>query len=107
MELMVIVAALQQAAQLQTPTTKMIVTDSLGCCQTANRRIGHLQLINGYIELMNPLQHYLKDFKGKMRWTPAHPEKRNSMSANWTRDDCLNHVADKVATGQVDFDIDC
>ena len=29
------------------------------------------------------------------------------MSANWSRDDCLNHVADKVAIGNVDVDIDC
>ena len=29
------------------------------------------------------------------------------MSANWSRDDCLNHVADKVTIGNVDFDIDC
>ena len=48
---------------------------------------------------MIPLQHYLKDFKGTIRWTPADPEKRNTMSANWSRD--------KVATGNVDFDIDC
>ena len=29
------------------------------------------------------------------------------MFANWSRDDCLNHVADKVAGGITDFDIDC
>ena len=29
------------------------------------------------------------------------------MSANWSRDDCLNTVADRVAGGRVDFDIDC
>ena len=29
------------------------------------------------------------------------------MSANWSRYDCLNHVADKAAIGNVDFDIDC
>ena len=29
------------------------------------------------------------------------------MSANWSRDDCLSHVADEVATGKVHFDIDC
>ena len=29
------------------------------------------------------------------------------MSVNWSRDDCLNHVADTVAIGNVDFDIDC
>ena len=29
------------------------------------------------------------------------------MSANWSRDDCLNHVADKVAMEKEDFDIDC
>ena len=28
------------------------------------------------------------------------------MSANWLRDDCLNHVADKVTGGLTDFDID-
>ena len=53
---------------------------------------------------MNPLQHYLNGFKGTIRWTPAHPEKSNSMSADWSRDDCLNHVADKVVIGNVDFD---
>ena len=49
----------------------------------------------------------MKDFKGASRWTPAHPEKRNSMSANLSRGDCLNHVADGVAGGLTDFDIDC
>ena len=44
---------------------------------------------------------YLKDFKGAFRWTPALPEKRNSMSANWSRDDCLNHVADRVERGLI------
>ena len=29
------------------------------------------------------------------------------MSANWSRDDCLNHVADRVAGELTDFDIDC
>ena len=29
------------------------------------------------------------------------------MSTNWSRDDCLNHVADSVAGGLTDFDIDC
>ena len=58
------------------------------------------------IALMNPLQHYLKNFKGKIRWTPAHPEKRNSLSSNWSRNDRLKHVADKIATGNVEFDID-
>ena len=106
MELLAIVAALQLAVHIQTPTTKEIVTDSLGCYQIANRRKRHPQLNNYYIALMNPLQHYLKDFKGTLRWNPAHPEKRNSMSANWSSDDCLNHVADRVAGGQTDFDID-
>ena len=82
MELMAIVAALQLAAHIKTPTTKEIVTDSLGCCQIANRRKQHPQLTNNYIALMSPLQHYLKDFNGTLRWTPAHPEKRNSMSVN-------------------------
>ena len=68
---------------------------------------GHPQLTNNYIALINPLQHFLKEFKGTLRWTPAHPEKRNSMLANWSRDDCLNHIADRVAGGLKDFDIDC
>ena len=55
---------------------------------------------------MNPLQQYVKDFKGTSRWTPAHPEKRIFMSVNWSRDNCLNHVADKAAIGKVNFDID-
>ena len=29
------------------------------------------------------------------------------MSTKWSKDDCLNHVADKIAIGNVDFDIDC
>ena len=58
-----------------------------------------------FIALMNPL--YLKDSKGTLTWTPAHPEKRNSMSVNWSRDDCLNHIADIVAGGLTDFDINC
>ena len=56
--------------------------DSLGCCQIANRRKRQPQLTNNYIALMNPLQHHLRDFKDTLRWTPAHPENRNSMSAN-------------------------
>ena len=94
------------ATHIQTPTTKEIATGSLGCCQIANRSKRHPQLNNNYITLMNPLQHYLKAFKGKLRWTPANPEKRNSMSANWSRNNCLNHVADIVAGGLIDFDID-
>ena len=31
---------------------------------------------------------------------------RDSMSANWSRDDCLNHVADRVPGGLTNFDID-
>ena len=56
---------------------------------------------------MNSLQHNLKHFDGTLRWTPAHPEKRNSMSANCSRDSCLNHVADKITKCQVNFDIEC
>ena len=99
--------ALQIAAHNKTPTSKEIVADSLGCCQIANKRKQHPQLNNNYIALMTPLQHYLKDFKGTLRWTPAHPEKRNAISANWSRDDCLNHVADRVAGGLADFGIGC
>ena len=29
------------------------------------------------------------------------------MPVNWSREDCLNHVADRVAAGQSDFDMDC
>ena len=83
-ELMAIVTALQLAAHIQTPTTQEIVTDSLRCCQIAYRRNHHPQLNNYYIAQMNPLLHYLKDFKDKIRWTPAHPEKRNSISVNWS-----------------------
>ena len=49
MELMAIVAALQLATHLQSPTIEEIVTDSLGCCQIANRRKRHPQLTNNYI----------------------------------------------------------
>ena len=47
-----------------------------------------------------PTTFYMKLFKGTTRWTPAHPEKKNSMPANWSRDDCLNHITDKVAIGK-------
>ena len=107
MKLLAIVAAFQLAAYIQTQTTKEIVTDSLRCYQITNWRTRHPQLNNNYIVLMSPLLHYLKDFKGTLRWTPAHPEKRNYISANRSRDDCLNHVADRVAGGLTDFDIDC
>ena len=56
---------------------------------------------------MAPLQELIKDYTGTIRWVEAHPEKRNSLSANWSRDDCLNHVADRIAGGTMDFDIDC
>ena len=56
---------------------------------------------------MDSLQNYLKVCEGMIKWTPARPEKRNAMSANWSRDDCPKHVANKIATGKVDFDIDC
>ena len=81
MGLMAIVAALQLAPLIQI-TTNEIVTYSQGCCQTANRRRKHPQLTNSYMAFMNLLQHYFKHFEGTLRWTPAHPEKRNSMSAN-------------------------
>ena len=73
-----------------------IVTYALGCCQIASRRRRYPQLTKNYIALMGPLQYYLKEFEGTLRWTPDHPEKRNSMTANWSRDGCLNHVADRV-----------
>ena len=37
MDVLVIVAALQLAAHIQTPTTIEIVINSLGCCHIANR----------------------------------------------------------------------
>ena len=77
MERMAIVAALQQATHLQSLTIEEIVIDSLGCCQIANRRKRQSQLTNNYIALKGPLQHYINDYKGKIRWTPAHPEKRS------------------------------
>ena len=54
-----------------------------------------------------PIHHYIKKFDGKLRSTPTHPEKCDLMSANWSREDCLNHIADKVAEGRVGFDIEC
>ena len=36
----------------------------------------------------------------------AGSSKEEELEANWSRDDSLNHVADKIATGEVDFDID-
>ena len=108
MEKLVISAVLQLAANNNSSITmKEIVGDSLGCCQKAYMRKKHPQLTNNYIALMNPLQYPLKEFGGKLCWKPAHPEKRNSMSANRSRDDCFNHVADRVAVGLVDFDIHC
>ena len=107
MEMLATVAALQLAAHIQTPITKVIATDSLGCCQIANKRKRHPQLTNNYIALMIQLQHYLKDFNDTLRWTPAHLEKWDSMSANWSRDDCFNHIADGVTGRLTDFDIGC
>ena len=95
MKLLAIMAALQLASHIQTPTTEEIVTDLLGCCQIANSRKRRPQFTNNYIALMNPLHHYVNVFKGTLRWTPAHP------------DDCLNHVADRVAEGLTYSDIDC
>ena len=103
MELMAVVEALQLAAHIQTPTKKEMATESPGCCQRACRRKDLPQLNNNYIALMNPLQHYLKDCKGTIRWTPECPEKRNSMPANRSKDDCFNHVVDRVAGGLTDF----
>ena len=76
MELMAIMAAHQLAAHPNTNHAR----DShrhLGYCQIASRAKYHQQLNNNYLAIMNPLQHYLKDFKGEIRWTPAHPERRN------------------------------
>ena len=67
----------------------------------------HQQLANNYIALMNQLQQYVKEFEGKLRWIPAHQEKRNSMSANLSRDDRLNNVADRAAVGPIDIEKDC
>ena len=106
MELLAIVAGLQLAANIKISMGE-IVADALGCCQIANRRKKHPQLTNNHIALMGPLQYYLKDFEDTLRLTPAHPEKRNSMSVNWSRDDCLNHVADRIAEGQTGIEIDC
>ena len=64
MELITIVAASQLAAYKQTPNAEEIVTDSLGCCQIANRRKLHPQFTNNYIALINPLQKYIKDYNG-------------------------------------------
>ena len=47
---------------------------------------------------MGPLQHYA------LRWTPAHPEKRNSIPSSWSRVDCLNHIAVRVSSEQVEID---
>ena len=68
-----IVAALQLAAHIQI-TSKAVVTDSLKCCQIANRRKKHPQHTNNYIALMNPLQHYLKYFKGTILSSPGEEE---------------------------------
>ena len=72
--------------------TKEIVTDSLGCRKIANKMT---QLINSTITFINSLQHYLKDYESPLRWSTAHPEKRNFISADWSRDDRLNHITDK------------
>ena len=97
---------LQLAAHIKTPTTNEIATDALECCQIANRRMRHPQLTNNYIALMNPLQHYLQDFKDTLRRMQAHPENRNYMSSNLSRDDCFSNVAVRVAGGLRDFDIE-
>ena len=34
-------------------------------------------------------------------------EELHFLSANWPRNDCLNHIADRVEGGLTNFDIDC
>ena len=99
MELIAIVAARQLAARIQTPTSKEIITDSQ---QEVAALTAHKQLHCTYETTTT-----FESFEGAIRWTPAHPEKRCSISTNRSRDDSLNHVVDKVTIGNVDFDIDC
>ena len=71
------------------------------------------QLTNNYIARMGPLEHSFKDCKGTLIWIPVQSEKGmqsekgNSMPVKWSRYDCFNHVADRVASWQTNFDIDC
>ena len=107
MELLALVAALQLAAHIQTPTAKEIVKDALGGCHIANCRKSHHTVHQQLHCTDEPTTKRLQTLQRHIRWTPAYPEKRKSMPANWPRDDCLNHVADRVAGGLADFDIDC
>ena len=38
---------------------------------------------------------------------PSSLGEKELMPANWSRDDCLNHVADKIPIGNVDSGINC
>ena len=85
-ELLVIMEAQQLANNIGMPIEE-IVTDALGCFQIANMNKKRPQLTNNYFDVRRPLQHYLKEFAGSLRWTLAHPEKRNLMPANWWCDE--------------------
>ena len=110
MELLAILATLQLSEHVkdehETSKIKEIVTDALGACKIANKLQLDPHMQATYTPLFYPLTHMMRTFEGTLRWTTAHAELRNSLTENWSRDDCLNHVADKVAGGSLESDID-
>ena len=102
MELLAIIASLQLATFTQSPVTE-IVTDSLASCHRVRRMQNDIHATPKYTSLTQPLAVFASRFPGTVRWTKAHPERRNSMSMNWSRDDCLNHIADKTADNSIDY----
>ena len=108
MELLAMLASLQLARHLkntQGSPVLEIVTDALGACNLANKLQGDPQSTPSYTPLIQPLTSLMQDFEGTLRWTKAHAEKRAYYTASWTRDECLNHIADKVAGGSLEFDV--
>ena len=92
MELLAIIASLQLATFTQTPVTEIvteIVTDSLASCHRVRRIQKDIHATPKYTSLTQPLSVFASCFPGIVRWTNAHPERRNSMSMNWSIDDCL------------------
>ena len=105
MELLALTAAIQLAIHIHTPITD-IVTDAKGVCMMANKLAMDQQATPTYTSIFGPLAAMVKNYQGAIRWTKAHAERRDPNPENWTRDECLNHLADKVAGGSLDFDIE-
>ena len=96
MEVLVLTAAIQLANHILTPITD-IVTDAKGVCVMANKLAMDHQATLTYTSILGPLAAMVKHYQGAIRWTKAHAENWDPNSKIWTRDECLNHLADKVA----------